>query len=136
MVVAEDEAPVEIRATVPRSQLHVRSTKTLGPPAATVSAQAAVEGAAATSQRSAVPQADLIEGRSLYRGLCSGCHGGAARGGKGPNLTDDRWLHGDTDEDVTRIIRNGVPGRRCAATRGTRCTPHGTVRIRFSTNGK
>ena len=53
--------------------------------------------------------AALAEGKALYRGLCSGCHGGAGRGGKGPNLTDDRWLHGGKDEDIQRVIRDGVP---------------------------
>ena len=53
----------------------------------------------------------LEEGKSLFRGLCSGCHGGSAKGGKGPNLTDDRWLHGDgTDIAVSGIIERGVPG--------------------------
>jgi putative heme-binding domain-containing protein len=54
-------------------------------------------------------RAALEEGQALYRGLCSGCHGGAGRGGKGPDLTDDRWIHGDTDDDIARVIRNGVP---------------------------
>jgi putative heme-binding domain-containing protein len=52
----------------------------------------------------------LAEGQALFRGLCSGCHGGAARGGKGPDLTDNRWIHGTgTDEDIARVIKNGVP---------------------------
>ena len=49
------------------------------------------------------------EGQALFRGLCSGCHGGAGRGGKGPDLTDNRWIHGSTDEDIARVISNGVP---------------------------
>src|SRR5262245_1970564 len=53
-------------------------------------------------------QAALEEGQALFRGLCSGCHGGAGRGGKGPDLTDDRWIHGDKDEDIARVIREGV----------------------------
>ncbi|MDR3634584.1 MAG: c-type cytochrome [Isosphaeraceae bacterium] len=53
--------------------------------------------------------ADLGEGQSLFRGLCSGCHGGAGRGGKGPDLTDNRWIHGGRDEDIVGVIRNGVP---------------------------
>jgi putative heme-binding domain-containing protein len=53
-------------------------------------------------------QAALAEGQALFRGLCSGCHGGAGRGGKGPDLTDDRWIHGDTDDDIARVIREGV----------------------------
>src|SRR5262249_9569003 len=52
---------------------------------------------------------DLAEGQALFRGLCSGCHGGAGRGGKGPDLTDDKWIHGDKDEDIARVIREGVP---------------------------
>jgi putative heme-binding domain-containing protein len=54
-------------------------------------------------------QAALAEGQSLFRGLCSGCHGGAGRGGKGPDLTDNRWIHGNTDLDIARVIQNGVP---------------------------
>jgi len=58
----------------------------------------------ATDERAA-----LAEGQALFRGLCSGCHGGAGRGGKGPDLTDSRWIHGDKDTDITRVIREGVP---------------------------
>jgi putative heme-binding domain-containing protein len=53
--------------------------------------------------------AALAEGQALFRGLCSGCHGGAGRGGKGPDLTDQRWIHGGSDEDIARVIRDGVP---------------------------
>jgi putative heme-binding domain-containing protein len=51
----------------------------------------------------------LAEGQALFRGLCSGCHGGSGRGGKGPDLTDTRWIHGDKDEDIAGVIANGVP---------------------------
>ncbi len=53
--------------------------------------------------------AALAEGQALFRGLCSGCHGGAGRGGKGPDLTDDKWLHGGSDAEIVRTIQNGVP---------------------------
>ncbi len=53
--------------------------------------------------------AALEEGQALFRGLCSGCHGGAGRGGKGPDLTDNKWIHGGTDADIARTIQNGVP---------------------------
>jgi putative heme-binding domain-containing protein len=65
--------------------------------------------AADSRQQTAEKQAALEEGQALYRGLCSGCHGGAGRGGKGPDLTDDRWIHGGADDDIARVIRNGVP---------------------------
>jgi putative heme-binding domain-containing protein len=54
--------------------------------------------------------AALAEGQALFRGLCSGCHGGTGRGGKGPDLTDNKWLHGGTDADIAYCIQHGVPG--------------------------
>jgi putative heme-binding domain-containing protein len=56
----------------------------------------------------AAERAALEEGQSLFRGLCSGCHGGAGRGGKGPDLTRGKFLHGNRDEDIARVIREGV----------------------------
>ena len=53
--------------------------------------------------------AAMAEGQAMFRGLCSGCHGGVGRGGKGPDLTDARWIHGGTDADIARVIQNGVP---------------------------
>ncbi len=51
----------------------------------------------------------LAEGQALFRGLCTGCHGGAGRGGKGPDLTRGKFMHGNKDEDIARVIREGVP---------------------------
>src|SRR5262249_12356518 len=64
---------------------------------------------APSKENSAGEEERLREGRAMFRGLCSGCHGGVGRGGKGPDLTDDRWLHGNKDEDIARVIKNGVP---------------------------
>ena len=77
----------------------------------TSNAQPAADDPAEDSAKEPSPEqlAALEEGKALYRGLCSGCHGGRGRGGKGPNLTDDRWLHGDKDEDIARVIERGVP---------------------------
>src|SRR5438067_12935571 len=63
-----------------------------------------------TTEPTTEEKAALAEGQALFRGLCSGCHGGAGRGGKGPDLTRKHFLHGDTDDDIARVIRNGVPG--------------------------
>src|SRR6185437_11572665 len=68
-----------------------------------------VPGVRATGVPSATDPAALAEGQALFRGLCSGCHGGAGRGGKGPDLTDSRWIHGGTDGDIAHVIQNGVP---------------------------
>ncbi len=74
---------------------------------------AAASGQAPQDPSAKPPAADpaaMAEGQALFRGLCSGCHGGAGRGGKGPDLTDAKWLHGGTDADIARTIQNGVPG--------------------------
>src|SRR5262249_49707647 len=59
-------------------------------------------------ERTPEQQAALEEGQALFRGLCSGCHGGAGRGGKGPDLTRGKFMHGNRDEDIARVIREGV----------------------------
>jgi putative heme-binding domain-containing protein len=69
----------------------------------------APEQPAKPAEPSAAEQAALAEGQALFRGLCSGCHGGAGRGGKGPDLTRGKFHHGNTDEDLARVIREGVP---------------------------
>ncbi len=64
------------------------------------------------AQEKPKPQPDaaaLEEGQTLFRGLCSGCHGGAGRGGKGPDLTRKKYSHGSTDAEIINTIKNGVP---------------------------
>ena len=55
-------------------------------------------------------EADAINrGQLVFATKCSPCHGKAAEGGIGPNLTDAYWLHGGSVKDVFRTIKNGVP---------------------------
>jgi len=50
----------------------------------------------------------LSLGKSLYASYCTVCHGSDARGAPGyPNLTDNDWLWGDTEQDVYNTIYNG-----------------------------
>jgi putative heme-binding domain-containing protein len=62
---------------------------------------------AAVLQASAL---DLAEGKELYRLRCAECHGAEGEGGRGPNLADGVFYHGDTDADLSSTIRNGVTG--------------------------
>jgi putative heme-binding domain-containing protein len=56
-------------------------------------------------------QAEAVtEGREMYRGYCTGCHGGAGHGGKCPDLTDDIWVHGGSDAEIFHTISKGVSG--------------------------
>jgi len=58
----------------------------------------------------------IREGESLFRANCSFCHGfDAAGGGRGPDLTQGRWLHGGSDEAIFRTISQGVAGTEMPA---------------------
>ncbi len=61
-------------------------------------------------------KAAIREGESLFRANCSFCHGfDAAGGGRGPDLTQGRWLHGGSDEAIFRTISQGVAGTEMPA---------------------
>lgn len=60
--------------------------------------------------------AAIAKGRTVYEGksggaLCISCHGPKGKGiqGLGPDLTDDKWLHGDGGpEFLEAIVKAGV----------------------------
>lgn len=67
-------------------------------------------GTGMTNPLAGDPQA-IEEGARLFKRIsCHGCHGGNARGGTGPDLTDDVWLRQPTDEMIFNVIKNGRPG--------------------------
>jgi cytochrome c oxidase cbb3-type subunit 3 len=50
----------------------------------------------------------LSLGKSLYASYCTTCHGSDARGASGfPNLTDDDWQWGSSEQDLLMTIGNG-----------------------------
>jgi cytochrome c oxidase cbb3-type subunit 3 len=58
--------------------------------------------------------ADLAKGQAIFASqtsLCQSCHRADLGGLVGPNLTDDRWLHGCTAGDVVHSITTGFPPR-------------------------
>ena len=53
----------------------------------------------------------LALGGSLFASYCTTCHGSDGRGAPGyPNLTDDDWQWGGTENDIITSIRNGRIG--------------------------
>lgn len=59
-------------------------------------------------------QKALAEGKGIYmgKGTCFTCHGAHGEGGIGPNLTDAYWIHGGSDRDIFRVVREGGrPGK-------------------------
>ena len=70
----------------------------------------------ATTNPKAGDPAAIKEGASLFRGNCSPCHGlNASGGGRGPDLTAGRWVHGSSDAEIFRTISQGVPGTEMPA---------------------
>ena len=70
----------------------------------------------AAAQAATLPEgvtpAMIEEGGKLFKGsaLCAACHGTAATGGVGPNLTDTLWLHSKGSyEEIVHQITVGVP---------------------------
>jgi cytochrome c oxidase cbb3-type subunit III len=47
-------------------------------------------------------------GRKLFADSCEVCHGGGARGGRGPALATGNFQHGGDDWQIFQSIRNGI----------------------------
>ena len=54
--------------------------------------------------------AAVAAGERLYRQTCQACHGGQARGDRGPALATNNFAHGNDDADLFRNIRSGISG--------------------------
>lgn len=54
--------------------------------------------------------ADQAAGAKIFRSHCAPCHGAAAQGGSGPNLSTGVFFHGGKDADLYRTVTEGVPG--------------------------
>jgi cytochrome c oxidase cbb3-type subunit 3 len=70
------------------------------------------EAYAATPIDELVQDAEAMKvGQRLYANNCSVCHGSAGRGAIGfPNLTDNDWLYGGTEEAIKATLTNGRMG--------------------------
>ena len=52
----------------------------------------------------------VARGAEVFATRCASCHGPAGAGLIGPNLTDDRQIHGDSRLDTYRVVRGGAAG--------------------------
>ncbi len=50
----------------------------------------------------------LVNGRQIYNNVCAVCHLVDGGGLVGPNLTDNYWVHGNTIEDLYRVVTEGI----------------------------
>ncbi len=66
----------------------------------------------ATAPAVFVPTPELAAaGKAVYQTNCVACHGPALKGGIGPDLTDEVWIHGGTPEQVVATITDGVAAK-------------------------
>jgi putative heme-binding domain-containing protein len=54
--------------------------------------------------------ADIAYGSRIYDAQCTTCHGANGDGVGGVNLRSGRFRNAVTDQDLTRVITNGLPG--------------------------
>ena len=54
--------------------------------------------------------ADIAYGARLYDAQCTTCHGANGDGVGGVDLRSGKFRNGGTDQDLVRVITNGVPG--------------------------
>lgn len=66
------------------------------------------EQAAAFEVKLLTDEASLAKGKEIFTKICSVCHLTDGGGLVGPNFTDDYWIHGNTVEDMFKVITNGV----------------------------
>jgi cytochrome c oxidase cbb3-type subunit 3 len=50
-------------------------------------------------------------GTEVFMANCASCHGNEAEGLIGPNLTDDYWIHGSSNEAIWEMLAVGVPAK-------------------------
>ena len=65
----------------------------------------------ATLLAGAVDPQVLDKGKARFARSCAPCHGEQGQGLIGPNLTDDRWIHGGQVEQVFQSVAKGWPAK-------------------------
>ncbi len=53
-------------------------------------------------------EASLASGKDTWDKICAVCHLVDGGGLVGPNMTDNYWIHGNTIEDLYKIVETGV----------------------------
>ena len=73
-------------------------------------AAAALAGSARLAAQHNFTPADVEHGGRLYQSTCAGCHGAGGDQVAGTALRSGRFRRATTDDEVARIIRDGIPG--------------------------
>ena len=73
-------------------------------------AQNPAPGNPAASLPAVFTPADIAYGVRLYDAQCTTCHGANGDGVGGVDLRSGKFRNGPTDQDLVRVITNGIPG--------------------------
>jgi cytochrome c oxidase cbb3-type subunit 3 len=87
------------------------SQKALAAVQAHFDANPLVAPSAADLLRGAAEPAVLQLAAGRFARSCASCHGEKAQGLIGPNLTDERWIHGGSVDKVFQSIAKGWPAK-------------------------
>lgn len=68
------------------------------------------------AQNHSVSPGDIEDGGQIYRKNCIGCHGSEGASVAGVDLVNGRYRVATSDEDLVRIMLNGLPGTGMPAT--------------------
>jgi cytochrome c oxidase cbb3-type subunit 3 len=69
------------------------------------------EQQAGTGTALALTEEAAEAGERVFTANCVPCHGASMRGGIGPDLLDDEWIHGGSPEQILKTITEGVPAK-------------------------
>src|SRR4051794_16390511 len=58
---------------------------------------------------------DVAAGQKLFQKSCTSCHGGNAKGGRGPDLTTGQWRWGGSNTAILQNILSGIPNTQMPA---------------------
>ena len=75
----------------------------------TVSAPAHLAQEGSTTNKSNSSD-DIVAGSRIFQSHCLGCHGRGGTGGRGPDLTRSELRYGNSDQELTGVIGEGIPG--------------------------
>jgi putative heme-binding domain-containing protein len=78
--------------------------------AAAVAAQPAAAPQTTAAHPGEYAPADIAYGARLYDAQCTTCHGANGDGVGGIDLKSGRFRRAVTDQDLTRVVLNGIPG--------------------------
>jgi putative heme-binding domain-containing protein len=70
----------------------------------------------ASAQTHSYTPSDIEEGIRLYRTACIGCHGSEGASVSGIDLGRGKFHHVSSDQEIVKVIMNGVPGTGMPAT--------------------